>query len=152
MERKTTTTLSRRKALSAAGLGLAAMSSLGRLDASEWTPVERANVQTVNAAHAGGEDETPPSAVGASPSRRGFPCLPSPPAPPPPARGRRWPDGRGTHIEVGDSIQRGDADGAVPDFGQEHIPPSPCTSRALADVAGLAAHASPPVPSHHCAR
>jgi limonene-1,2-epoxide hydrolase len=48
MERKTMTALSRRKALSAAGMGLAAMSSLGRLDAAEWTPAERANVQTVN--------------------------------------------------------------------------------------------------------
>jgi limonene-1,2-epoxide hydrolase len=40
--------LSRRKALSAAGLGLAVLGSTGRLDAAEWTPAERANVQIVN--------------------------------------------------------------------------------------------------------
>jgi limonene-1,2-epoxide hydrolase len=46
MERKK---ISRRTALSgAAGLGLATMSSMGRLDAADWTPAERANVQTVN--------------------------------------------------------------------------------------------------------
>jgi limonene-1,2-epoxide hydrolase len=45
MERKT---ISRRKALSAAGIGLATMSSLGRLNAAEWTPAERDNVRTVN--------------------------------------------------------------------------------------------------------
>jgi limonene-1,2-epoxide hydrolase len=40
--------VSRRKALSAAGLGLAALGSAGRLSAAEWTPAEKANVQTVN--------------------------------------------------------------------------------------------------------
>jgi limonene-1,2-epoxide hydrolase len=40
--------LSRRKALRAAGLGLAATGSTGLLAAADWTPAEKANVQTVN--------------------------------------------------------------------------------------------------------
>lgn len=41
--------LSRRKALSAAGLGFAAsIGTQARLDAAEWTPAEKANVQLVN--------------------------------------------------------------------------------------------------------
>jgi limonene-1,2-epoxide hydrolase len=42
------TGLSRRRAMSAAGLGLAAAASMGRLDAAELTPAEKANVQIVN--------------------------------------------------------------------------------------------------------
>jgi limonene-1,2-epoxide hydrolase len=40
----------RRKALTTAGLGAAAMASLsGKLEAADWTLTEKANVQTVNA-------------------------------------------------------------------------------------------------------
>jgi limonene-1,2-epoxide hydrolase len=39
--------LSRRRALSAAGLGLAAMGSMGGLEAADWTAEEKSNVQTV---------------------------------------------------------------------------------------------------------
>ena len=42
------TGLSRRKAMSAAGLGLAAAASMGSLNAAELTPAEKANVQIVN--------------------------------------------------------------------------------------------------------
>jgi len=39
---------SRRKALTAAGIGLATMVSVGRASAADWTAAEKANVQVVN--------------------------------------------------------------------------------------------------------
>jgi limonene-1,2-epoxide hydrolase len=41
-------TVSRRKALSSAGLGLAALASASGAHAADWSPAERANVQVVN--------------------------------------------------------------------------------------------------------
>ena len=42
------TSVSRRKALTAAGIGVAGLISGGTAHAAEWTPSERANVQVVN--------------------------------------------------------------------------------------------------------
>ena len=46
MERRTS--VSRRKALTAAGLGVAGLMAAGKARGAEWTPAERANVQVVN--------------------------------------------------------------------------------------------------------
>ena len=46
MEQKTS--VSRREALTAAGVGVAGLISAGTAHAAEWTPAERANVQVVN--------------------------------------------------------------------------------------------------------
>jgi limonene-1,2-epoxide hydrolase len=48
METEVRSGLSRRKAMSAAGLGLAAAASMGRAEAVELSPTEKANVQIVN--------------------------------------------------------------------------------------------------------